>query len=354
MTAGTPGNGASSAVAQSGKAKDTLSQFVARVLDQLSLSAWLPSTALILCVALVFQIGSALDRDPTASPSAALGAAFRSMADVSLGGAALFVVGIVVSTTITQAFEFEAIRVLEGYWGTNPIAEWFAGLRCARFRREHAKLKARTRDLTNEAWDGARRAIESSEKQLVEQGHPRQMTPNMIAVLEAKVLGEKKPILLTPEEDEFLRTIDWKFSAPPEPLRKILNVDRRLREFPQGSRILPTRLGNVLRSSEDATGKQPIESFIQEVFDDLPLSLRIEHDEERGRLDLYCSMVFVLMVVAAVVFVRLVVEGLLWGLGGLLLTTFAIWLMYRAAVASANAYGALLVVIARRVDNLPA
>lgn len=53
----------SGGAAESGTSKpiETLSQFVARVLSQLSLSAWLPSAALVLALDLVAQLGAVLD-----------------------------------------------------------------------------------------------------------------------------------------------------------------------------------------------------------------------------------------------------------------------------------------------------
>ncbi|HET6294682.1 MAG TPA: hypothetical protein VFG33_14955 [Kribbella sp.] len=47
--------------AASGKASETLSQLIARVLTQLSLSAWLPSSSLVLSLAFVIQLGNAAD-----------------------------------------------------------------------------------------------------------------------------------------------------------------------------------------------------------------------------------------------------------------------------------------------------
>jgi hypothetical protein len=48
-----------------------------------------------------------------------------------------------------------------------------------------------------------------------------------------------------------------------------------------------------------------VETMVQELFDDLPFSLRVEHDEQRTRLDLYCSMVFVIALTTAIAVVGL-------------------------------------------------
>jgi hypothetical protein len=344
--------GAVSAATASGTAKDTMSQFAARILDQLSLSAWLPSAALILIVAFLFQLGAVLDRPgATTNVAAVLGSTFAAMASVNLGGAALFVVGVVVITMITQAFEFEAIRVLEGYWGTTHPVEWVAKLRSEHFRRQRTKLVELREHYRTQAWNGAREAMESEQRRLENIAQPRQLTPDMIERMGAQAMQRGSTIKLTARQEKLLESIEWTDSAPPEPLRRIVNIDERLRFIPTSQRVLPTQLGNVLRSCEDQVGRSPIESFIQEVFDQLPLSLRVEHDEERGRLDLYCSMVFVLLLVTVLTVCRLAFAHILWCLPAVTVLACGTWLMYRAAIASAQAYGALLVTIGDWVDD---
>jgi len=62
-------------------------------------------------------------------------------------------------------------------------------------------------------------------------------------------------------------------------LRRRVNVDRRLSDFPRPDRILLTRLGNILRAHEDQIGQDHVESFIQKVFDKLPPSLQQDDDD---------------------------------------------------------------------------
>lgn len=339
-------------MSESDNAKDSLSQFVARVLDQLSVSAWLPSAALILAVVFVLELGTVLDdvRGPR-TPEAVLPELFEAVTNFSLSTAALFVVGVVVMTMITQAFEFEAIRALEGYWGTNAVVERLAGWRSARHRKKLAKLKRMRKRLLKAAWRGARKEFERHERGLKNRGAPPQLTPNMVQRMGDRALGRESSVVLTADETDYIASIDWRDSAPAEPMRRLVNVDKRLRFMPESSRVLPTRLGNILRSSEDRVGVKPIESFVQEVFDELPFSLRVEHDQERGRLDLYCSMVFVLLFVGIVALLRLTWVHALWSLGVIAVVAVAIMITYRAALASAEAYGGVLETIGRVVRS---
>ena len=62
------------------KRSETLSQFVARVLGQLSLVAWLPSGALVLSLTFVFQFNAVLDGKVRPKDTAdAIGDAFSAM-----------------------------------------------------------------------------------------------------------------------------------------------------------------------------------------------------------------------------------------------------------------------------------
>ena len=74
------------------EATQSLSQFAARVLDQMSVSAWLPAAALVLAAAFLIQLGSVLDeaaqstqQDPSAAPDARPGS---STPTITTGGVA--------------------------------------------------------------------------------------------------------------------------------------------------------------------------------------------------------------------------------------------------------------------------
>lgn len=349
--------GAVEAVSGSGKSTETLSQFVARVFDQLSLSAWLPSAALVLSAVVIFQLGAILDKGATSGgPGAVLGATLASIASVSLGGALLLIVAVIVLTTLTQAFAFEAIRVLEGYWGTLRLAEALASRRFQRFSRKRVELLQQQRSLTRAAWQAARAAIEREQSLVIRSGHDsdvRHWSADMLTYLGAKLLGQDTDVRLDQESRLASLAIPWERYAPPDLLRRQVNLDRRLRDFPTEGRALPTRLGNVLRAHEDQTGRSRVETFVLELYELLPPTLRRQHDEQRNRLDLYSSMVFVLLFVAALAVVRLWGNYSAWAVGCALVALLGAWLSYRAAVASARVYGLLLVEIARRYPTAP-
>lgn len=344
------GNDATSTVSvASSKASETLSQFLARILQQLALSAWLPSAALVGLTAFVLRLGLVLDaRGQAASPGPAdaIGKTFDALAHTNVGGALISVGGVVIGTILTQAFSFEAIRLLEGYWGTNRWVERVAWRRCRHYRRLRHRLDERYDSLTRQAWREARQRIESVEGGRMLRGQAPRLTSEMIDALQVTVIGGRN-VRLTPAQLTTLRAYDWQQHAPDDLLRRRVNVGKRRQDFPRPRRVLPTHLGNVLRKFEDDTGWRSPESRVQELFDDLPFSLKVEHDEQRTRLDLYCSVVVVTGAVTMLAVARFAEQHPGYSAAAATVGLVTMWLMYRAAIASARAYGRLLVTISR-------
>jgi hypothetical protein len=117
-------------------------------------------------------------------------------------------------------------------------------------------------------------------------------------------------------------------------------ASERLEEFPEDGRILPTRLGNILRAAEDRAGsRHGLGAVIAwprlyPLLDGRMLLILLEH---RYELDLQTrlSAAFVLDAAIATAFLR---NYGWWNLIGLGLLALA-WLSYRAALAAAKAYG---------------
>jgi len=335
--------GGAEAASPVASATQTLSQFVASVLDQLSLSAWLPSAALVLLLDFTFHLGAVLDSGSRPhNPADITGAALAAMGRIGVSGAVLLIIAVVVLTMLTQAFAFEAIRVLEGYWGTFRAIEWAASLRCAMHRSKLTRLGRRRNKLTE-------KALETAVKKINARRQKPYVTPNMESVLKAWEFGTKPAVTLTSAEEKRLQKVVWESSAPPEPMRRRVNVDRRIRDFPRADHVLPTRLGNILRYHEDKLDVEDVESFVQDVFDDLPSSLQQSHDEERNRLDLYCSMVFVLALSAFATVARLGPRSWPYALGFGAIDIVGLRVMYGAALATARAYGSVLLTIMKHV-----
>ncbi len=338
---------AADAVASS-KATETLSQFSARVLDQLSLSAWLPSAALVLSVTYIVQLGIALDA-PHNGVWEPVNAAFGAIGQTKVGGALLLFAAVIVLTIFTQAFAFEAIRFFEGYWGAKAPFANLARALARHYNNKTESLTVLSSELTAEAWRTARTKIESLQADAVDRNASNDLTgwtPDILTWLGGQVTRQKTIVQLSRASQIAALNIPWRDYADPEPLRRCVVVDKHRRDFPAAHRTLPTKFGNIIRAHEDQTGRAQVETFVLDVLHLLPPPLRRLHDDARNRLDLYVTMIFVEFSVAVSTLVRTLPNH--WGYGasisgGMLVVA---WLTYRAAMASGRIYGTVLVQIA--------
>jgi hypothetical protein len=339
---------AAETVAAKEKPAETFSQFVARVLDQLELSAWLPSAAMVLQLYFIVQLGTAVDAKRS-SVTEAVGVALSRMGATGIGGGVLLAVAVVVLTILTQAFTFESIRFLEGYWGTARLVERIAGYRVSLYCRKINRLSDLERCLTKQAWDTARERLIKIQNEIRRTGHRPDMTPAMIDYLAGMVLQASpsaRPARLTSAQRERLSTYKWEALADGDQLRRRVNVIKQLQDYPARERALPTRLGNILRAYEDqldADDLDGVESYMQRIYDSLPASFRENHDQQRNRLDLYCTMVFVVAISGLVAVARFAPRHWPYAVGAACVAAIGMWTMYRAALATARAYGQLLI-----------
>jgi hypothetical protein len=118
--------------------RETLSQLVARILDQLSISAWLPAGAAVFITVLLVELDDESGDLPKAMEEIRNG--------LGWGDLGLVIAAVILMTMLTQAFQFGAIRLLEGYWGAWRFAGGLANLGCRwqlrRMRRLYERKEA--------------------------------------------------------------------------------------------------------------------------------------------------------------------------------------------------------------------
>lgn len=325
------------------KATETLSQFLARVLDQLSMSAWLPSAAFVLIVGVALAIRRTLDAgDASHGPADVVARAFGRIANLGLGGAIVTIGAVVVLTMLTQAFVFEAIRILEGYWGTSARAIKYADKRCKIHAERAERLRIARAAALEDAWASADRAIRKDEDRRSREHKSARISVEGLEVLRAAIFGENPlDVGLSDEALDKAVAFPWRDFAEPSQNRRLDSIDKALRDYPKANREIPTRLGNVLRAYEDRTGARRPESFVQRVFDHLPFSMQVDHDDARNRLDLYAAMVFVLPM-AGLIASGLLLPSWIYAISALVVCVIGACSSYLAAVASARAYGPIL------------
>lgn len=311
----------------SSASSEGVSAFVARVLDQLALSAWLPAAFLTAGTAVLLEFRS--------TKSASIPTAVEKLTSHSVPALVIMLPLLVIATVITQAFSFEAIRALEGYWGKGRVA----GLVCRimtwrHIHRKSAIIKQR------------RRASEKAFRYAVSDLTIREddATLRVLKAVAAELSGSAsaRPQLDSNELQAFVSMLQtWRDGAAAWRLTKVDRLLNEQRSYPVDSRILPTKLGNVLRATEDSLehAGDDVRSFALRQRSTVSRRIQMQHDQFRTRLDMYCTLVFVSVVLAIVAPVALV--GRL-GTVALSITTASFAVMavvsYLAAIASANGY----------------
>jgi hypothetical protein len=306
-----------------------ISAFLGRVLNQLSLSAWLPAAMLVGSLSVLLQLHEQHNRD--------VARAVVNLVNRPLGLLVLLLFALVLATIVTQAFEFEVIRLLEGYWGNSLTARGISYVFVGAKQRKIIRLAKKRDDLTLRAFYKAK---------LFEDG----IETYIVTLLENKLGGKKCDPLKgwgAKRKTEEALNFPWEESAPAHLISQIRATKDQIAEYPEQSRVLPTKLGNVIRATEDSLESVKdgeLEQFVILHWDETPDVLRKEHDQYRTRLDLYCMLVFVFFVLA-IVSPLLLTHGPRYIVGAAI-TSAAYLLMsfvsYAAAIASARGYGSAL------------
>jgi hypothetical protein len=302
-----------------------------RILDQLSLSAWMPG--IVVTGGVAWLIALSQSNPGKAFPS--LGSAAASLATPTLGGALVLVFAVVLSTVMTQAFEFEMIKLLEGYWSDRW---WFRGVRrrrVATFAGKGVELRKLVRRLERQIRKSSLRRLSGGDKALRRRLRAR-----------SKALRGDESLAPDPEADYLL--LRWRTAAEPVALRRLEAVERAAQSYPATHRTMPTRLGNTLRACEDkmrlADGGD-LEGFILRNYERLPGRLTAQVSDFRTRLNMYCTLVlaWVLLALVAIPWTWHFAGG--WHITTLASALFCLMLArasYAAAISSARGYGAAL------------
>lgn len=313
-----------------------VSEFLGRLFGQLSLTSWFPAAVLVGNGAVLLQMH--------ADQSAALGPAVEALTDKPLGILIVVVFALVIATVVTQAFEFETIQLLEGYG-------WLRGpgrlLMVVRIRRHAAKLDKlwrRHQRVRQTAFMGVR-------QRLLDLGYPAEQ----LEVLDNDVFDAAQPGDVDPVVIEDARSIDWEDFLAADVRYELEELRHRLSAYPDPSRLLPTQLGNQMRSAEDEMplgGGEDLEGFVIRHQDRLPAPMREEQHTYRSRLEMYCVMVlvFVVLAIGSVIALHGIVPA--WVLGVVATSyLFAAWISYQAAVASARGMSTALREVGRFIER---
>ena len=313
---------------------DGLSAFIARVLDQLTLSAWLPAAVLTGSLAVLLQFRSSR----SANVLHAIGALTSNPVRVLV----ITIPLLVIATVVTQAFSFEAIKALEGYWRRRGLASKTRTLLIWWHARRKDRLKKRLGDAYGEAFDAARERINA-----------KHISESVFNTVRDSLTGaentdqqNKAPLPANLRNEVIRFSNDWRTYCQPWHLARIDQLLQDLALYPEDERILPTRLGNVMRATEDKleNAKGDVEGFVLRRYAEAARLVQLQHDQFRNRLEMYCTMVFVSAVLALLTLAILIGSGISAIAIAVTFTAFAMLCAssYRAAIASAGGYCAAL------------
>lgn len=267
-----------------------------------------------------------------------------SLATPTIGGALVLVFAVVLSTVMTQAFEFEMIKVLEGYWSDRWFSRALRRRRVARLAEKGVELNELVKQLEHRAKKASLARLSGGDKALKRR-------------LRARVRATRREERLETDAEADFLLASWRTAAEPAAIRRLEAVERAVRNYPAPHRTMPTRLGNTLRASEDRMNLDDggdLEGFILRNYDVLPERLTTQVSDFRTRLNMYCTLVL------AWVLLALVAIPSTWHFSGLWhITTCASVLLclglartsYAAAISSARGYGAALLAADTQVTS---
>jgi hypothetical protein len=162
----------------------------------------------------------------------------------------------------------------------------------------------------------------------------------IVKALEAYLSG-KEPPQLTGEEREVVAGTEWRSWCDAWRLAKVDHLMNEEKCYPDTFRILPTKLGNLLRATEDqlTLADGDLQGYALRRYEMVPRQVQIQHDVYRTRLEMYCTLVFVsgslTLFALAALLGRINAPSIALTLASFGLMTV---LSYLAALASADGY----------------
>lgn len=261
---------------------------------------------------------------PTSRPEP--GRALSSFSDAGLADAGFLIVVVLATGFVLQPFVFPVTQFLEGYWGTSSPARRAMG-------RSTSRHLARALCLERSSLAASDFLADADEKYDEHELLPSLLDENDVWTPEAEAAWEKQ------REALLFQTLEHRIERQ-ESERLRARYPRDFRE------VMPTRLGNVLRSHERHAGSAygldaiVVTGQLTQVVDP---RLREFHDDARTGLDLSVQTIVMWVAISAIGFV------LLWRYDAWLAipaftSTLAI-VSYRGAVHSAEAYGEALEIL---------
>ena len=288
----------------------------------LQLSAWLPAALFAASVAMLLQFRSARSTNVLN--------AVRTLTADPIQALVIIISLLVITTTVTQVFCFAAIKTLEGYWHRRGLASF---ARTLMIRRQVHKKQTISKRLTKACAE----AVAAARPRMLMSGLPAPIAN----ALEAEALGQELPPLSDEQRHQLAET-DWRHWCDAWRLAKMDSLINDEMAYPSSSRILPTKLGNLIRATEDTlqSTNGDLQSSVLRRYVTVSREVQIQYDQSRNRLEMYCILVFVSALLVILTPIILLGSDIRVAAIAIISGIFAVLSMasYGAAIASASGY----------------
>jgi hypothetical protein len=250
----------------------------------------------------------------------------RALTGITLGGVAWLLLATVVLALFLHPLQLAMTRLLEGYWGSSYLATVLLRHRITHHRKRFVRITRRRSRLE-------RRRDRVLTKVLVLR-YLRELADDPTTADDPATWDETR----LKEELDNLVAAEGAHAARGA-IAALESIPHALARYPDPSRMLPTRLGNTLRTAEDSIGRQyALESirttpYIALIAPDTHLNYL---QDTRGQLDTSVRLCVVALVATVETCAFLITDGwwLLLALGPYSLGYIA----YRASIAAADEY----------------
>jgi hypothetical protein len=263
------------------------------------------------------------------SGSPNLDAITARLAHWSLPGLSWAIVATLFVALFLHPLQFATTQALEGYWGTFAPARAAMARRIIHHRRRRAGLD-QLEQTHRQAWqDSADEVLLQQHADDVAHGDLSAEMPGPTAWDEATRRRARRLLLDSDAGEPLIAHVATEDAAR-----------RSWSRYPDGGRMMATRLGNALRRFEDAGGAQyGLEAIV--IAPHLALIVPDRHllylQDSRQQLDTTIRLCTVSLLATGIAVVVLLRDGL-WLLAALIPYSLA-YIAYRGAVASAEEYG---------------
>ena len=301
--------------------RKSLGEFIADVLSHVGASTYIPAAVLAGGIALAGIVVTSDEQDPLEAIARAGPPDFAELA--------LFVVVVALVAAVLEPLQFWITRVFEGYSRLFPAWSYWR--------------MAKKRDALDEKRQVIGDRIEVAHAVLVALSERPATVPWAPS-------GDRRELL-----NERRQAVAYEIAQLERQKR---NLSDRLRSWPaEDDRLLPTRLGNVIRHFEDRAneilggstderlcGATELQEVLPLVHSRLPGGMAAQHDFFRAQLQTTTALMMVIPIVG--VLLTVAVDPIPWSIAVGLVTAAMTAAAYSGARSAADGYGTMLVAIA--------